>query len=339
VPMNSSDNILNELVSISLEVARISRQLPYEAPAGYFEGLAAQVMERIKAEEVALPAVLQGVKENPFTVPAGYFEHFAQQVLARVKAGDEEMPPVLDGKPVNPYTVPVGYFDQLPEAILQRVKADEAATAQEELSVLSPLLSGLSRKMPFQAPEGYFADLTDNVVSGAKAIEFVNEELENLSPVMAGLKAKQTYEVPAGYFDQLPGQLLNKVKGAQQQPAKVVSMSFASKLIRYATAAVLVGAVALGAWWLVTPSVKTVTPAGPQIAQSSVGLDKVSDDELQDYLEDETASLPAEVLAMNTKTEIGANDMKDMLVDVSDEEIQKYLETNTIVKLNKTSTN
>ena len=301
--MNSSENILNELASISQEVARIDRQLPYQAPAGYFDTLAEQVLARIKAEEGALPTVLQGVKVNPFTVPAGY-------------------------------------FDALPEAILQKVKAEAATTAQEELSVLSPLLSGLNKKMPFHTPDGYFSDLTDNAVSGARAIDFVNEELENLSPVMAGLKDKQVYEVPVGYFEQLPGQMLNKVKTLQQS-AKVVSMSFAREVVRFAAAAVIVGALALGGWWLAAPSVQSVT-AGGTVAKNTtpaVGLDKVSDSELQDFLEDESAPLPSDLLAMNDKNQISANDMSDMLSEVSDEDIQKYLEQNTLVKLNKTSTN
>jgi hypothetical protein len=340
--MNKSGNILNELQSISPEVARINGELPYEVPAGYFEGLAAQILERIKAEETSLPVVLQGVRVNPFTVPAGYFDSLSEQVLQRIKAGEEVIAPVLQGASANPYTVPADYFEQLPEMLLKRVKAETAATVQDEIAALSPLLSGLNKKMPFHMPEGYFTDLTDNAVSGAKAIDFVNEELENLSPVMASLRGKQVYEVPAGYFDQLPGQLLDSVR-ATKQPASVVSIGFGRKVMRYAVAAVLVGIVAMGAWWVVGNSDKGVTPSTGTVAESNKpvvpDVSKVSDDELQNYLEDQTTLPATDMLAVNTKTEIGANDMKDMLSDVSDEEIQKYLEQNTIVKLNRSSAN
>lgn len=341
--MNKSGNILNELQSISPEVARINVELPYEVPAGYFEGLAAQILERIKTEETPLPIVLQRVRVNPFTVPAGYFEQLPELVLQRVKAVEEVMPPVLAGASTNPYSVPAGYFEQLPDMLLKRIKLEEAATVQDEIAALSPLLSGLNKKMPFHTPEGYFTDLTDNAISGAKAIDFVNEELENLSPIMASLKGKQAYEAPAGYFEQLPGQLLDRVRGAQQQPAKIVSISFTRKVMRYAVAAVLVGIVAMGAWWLIDKPGKGITPSGP-IAQvdkpvATPDVSKVTDDELQSYLEDQTALPATDMLAVNTKTDIGANDMKDMLSDVSDEEIQKYLEQNTIVKLNRSSAN
>jgi len=341
--MNKSGNILNELQSISPEVARINGQLPYEVPAGYFEGLAAQILERIKAEETALPIVLQGVRVNPFIVPAGYFEHLPEQVLQRVKAGEEVMAPVLQGASTNPYTVPMGYFEQFPDMLLKRIKAAEAATVQDEIAALSPLLSGLNKKMPFHTPEGYFTDLTDNAVSGAKAIDFVNEELENLSPVMASLRGKQVYEVPVGYFDQLPGQLLDRAR-AVQQPAKVVSISFGRKVMRYAVAAAVVGMVAMSAWWFIGNSNKPVPPdvvaqGGHEKPVVTPDVSKVSDDELQNYLEDQTTLPAADMLAVNTRTDIGANDMKDMLSDVSDEEIQKYLEQNTIVKPNRSSAN
>ncbi|AXY77256.1 hypothetical protein D3H65_26175 [Paraflavitalea soli] len=286
--MDHSVNILNELRAISPEVAAISRQLPYQAPAGYFENLPLQLLQLAREEE-------------PLST-------------------------VLPKAVVNPYSVPAGYFDQLADTILLRAKAaEEALTAQEELSVLSPLLSRLDKKLPFEAPAGYFAELTDNVVSGAKAIDFVNEELENLSPVMAGLKDKQVYEAPVGYFEALPGQLLSRVK-KDAEPAKVVALGFRRKVMRYAAAAALIGAVVTAAWWF------TGKPgaSGPDIVVAKV--DKLSVTELQDYLEDEPVVMSADLLAINSRPELEANDMGDLLQNVSDDEIQKYLEQNMLTK-------
>lgn len=288
--MVHSVNILNELQAISPEVARIGRQLPYEVPAGYFEGLAAQVLLRVKAEEEAMPVVLQ-------------------QACA------------------NPYSVPAGYFDELAGSILMRVKAEQALTAQEELSVLSPLLSKLDKKLLFEAPAGYFAELTENVVSGARAIDFVNEELENLSPVMAGLKDKQVYTVPADYFDGLPGQVLDRVKKAAE-PARVVSIGQGRKVMRYAVAAAVIGIVVMAAWWFTGTKSGTVTPDVAVAAK----VDKIPEEELQSYLEEGSVVLPADLLAANTKPEIEAGDMTDLLQNVSDEEIQKYLEQNMLTR-------
>ena len=288
--MVHSVNILNELQAISPEVARIGRQLPYEVPAGYFEGLAAQVLQRVKAEEEPVPAVLQQAA-------------------------------------VNPYSVPAGYFDELAGSILMRIKAEQTLTAQEELSVLSSLLSKLDKKLPFEAPAGYFAKLTENVVAGARAIDFVNEELENLSPVMAGLKDKQVYTVPAGYFEGLPGQVLDMVKKTAE-PAKVVSIGQGRKVIRYAMAAAVIGIAVMAAWWFTGTKPGTATPDAVVAAK----VDKIPEEELQSYLEEGSVVLPADLLAANSKPEIEAGDMSDLLQNVSDEEIQKYLEQNMLTR-------
>jgi hypothetical protein len=294
--MDHSVNILNELQAISPEVARINRQLPYQVPAGYFDGLATQVMERIRAEEAALPPVLQGVTANPFTVPAGYFDNLADSILQRVKASGDTL------------------------------------TAQEELAVLSPLLSKLDKKLPFEAPAGYFSDLTENVVSGAKAIDFVNEELENLPAVLAGLNDKQVYEVPAGYFEQLPGQVLTQVRQAAT-PARVVSLSVGRKVMRYAVAAVIAGVMAMTAWWFTgKPGTDPVAPVAGTEKLPVKELNSIPEAELESYLDNQLVALPAELLAANSKPEIEADDMQDLLQNVSDAEIQKYLEQNMLTR-------
>ena len=62
-----------------------------------------------------------------------------------------------------PYKVPAGYFDGLPERILLRIRLENAQSAQEELEIISPFLSGLSKEMPFSTPEGYFDTLTPGI--------------------------------------------------------------------------------------------------------------------------------------------------------------------------------
>jgi hypothetical protein len=293
--MDHSVNILNELQAISPAVARIHRELPYQVPPGYFAGLASQVMEKIRA----------GSGEPVLSV------------LGQAKG--------------NPYTVPAGYFDQLPDSLLQRIKAsDSALTAEEELSVLSPLLSKLNKKLPFEAPAGYFTELTEHAVSGAKAIDFVNEELENLPSVLAGIRDKQVFEAPAGYFEGLPDQVLNRVK-KEGIPAKVVSIHSGRKLMRYASAAAVIGLVVMAAW-LFTGKQGT----GPQDTVTAK-VDKISEEELQSYLENTAVAMPVDLLASNNRPDLDASDMGDLLQNVSDEEIQKYLEQNLLTK--QTGTN
>ncbi|MBC8034570.1 MAG: hypothetical protein H7Y03_10515, partial [Chitinophagaceae bacterium] len=67
--------------------------------------------------------------------------------------------------PDMPYAVPLDYFALLSENVLRRVQANEAISATEELEILSPLLSKIDRKTPFQQPEGYFEQLQVNQVA------------------------------------------------------------------------------------------------------------------------------------------------------------------------------
>ena len=354
--------ILNELREISPVVAQIGEQNPYTVPAGYFEGLADQVLQSIKADEGNTPVLpqtnnpyqvpqgyfdnlanellkrvkadeltsplLQQAKNNPYQVPANYFEELAGQILQRIKADDTTLSPALQQANNNPYEVPQSYFDSLPATILNRIKAEQTDNASEELEMLSPLLSKIGKTTPFSMPAGYFDELSENAVAGAQAIEFVNGELENLSPLMTSLRNKQVYEVPAGYFEQLPEQVLTVTKA--QQPAKVVSISFARRVIRYAAAAVVAGIIGIAGWmYLGKHSIKSDNAGIAGIVpEQKKQLDSVSDDVLEKYLENQTA-VPVETAPSTNTTanaEIDTNDMKDMLADVPDEDLQQYLE-------------
>lgn len=261
------------------------------------------------------PVVAQVGFQHPYEVPAGYFEGLPERILALVKA--DEGSPVLPGRNLNPYSVPQGYFENFATNLLQRIKAGEAQSAKDELEALSPLLSGLSKKTPFSTPEGYFDELTDNAIAGAKAIDFVNEELENLSPLMSSLKSVNVYEVPAGYFELLPGQVLQKVKA---QPARVVPMNFTRKVVRYAAAAVVAGLIITAAWLYMGRG------GGGSIDPILAEIEKVSNEDLQDFVENQAVN-PAENSAIaSTNAEMEAADLQEMLADVSDEELQSYIE-------------
>ncbi|MEP6748744.1 MAG: hypothetical protein ABJB86_13525 [Bacteroidota bacterium] len=277
--------------------------------------------------------VIAGVgNHNPYFVPKGYFDNLAVQVFLRIaleeKAGTD---PVLNINKDNVYQVPENYFESLAENILNRIKAQEN-DAKDELELLSPLLGKIGKKTPFTSPENYFTDFSENVMAGVKAVEFVNEELENLSPTMLELKSKQVYEVPEGYFDTNPAIILDKAK--QQQPAKVLSVNFGRKIMKYAAAAIITGMIGLSGYLYLGNSVSK-----PPVASSKLGFDssfaKVSDQDIENFLDNNAITLAD----IGTDTSIGtdssntvstdgmnANDSKDLLADISDEELQKYVD-------------
>jgi len=330
--MENSNPISVELNSISPLVANIGNHSPYTAPAGYFDAFAVQLMLRIAMEEKAgVDPVLNIKKDAPYQVPAGYFDGLAATILNRVKAqettntsanGPETVSPLLAGaEKNNVYSVPEEYFDGLAGKILNRIKAQETNSAKEELELLSPLLGQLGKKNPFTSPEGYFNDFSENIVAGVKAIDFVNEELENLSPLMAGLKSRQVYEVPDGYFDTSATAILDKIK--KQPAAKVVSIGFGKKIMRYAAAAVVAGIVVAAGYIISSkPAAIENTLANKVNNWDSANVAKIPDQEIESFLNTNTISL-ADVSDDNSVNE---NDLKDLLADISDEELQQYLE-------------
>ncbi len=240
----------------------------------------------------------------------------------------QEISPVVAGlEAINLYQVPAGYFDALPSLILGRVKATAATSPLEELQAISPLLSRLNKQLPYSAPASYFEELSDIAMAGAKAIEFVNEELENTPQVLDQLRNKTVYEVPQGYFEQLPEAILKKIKAAETAPAKIIPIRSNRRWRLYAAAAVVTGIMAFAGWLFIRPGSndKATIPA-TQLAN----IEKVSDDELQLYLDSQLA--PADETGLvNTAT--GELDMKEMLAYISDEELQQYLDNNTNRKL------
>jgi hypothetical protein len=129
--MTQRDNILQELKELESSLANLPSQNIYTVPTGYFEGLAAQVLNKIKALEAATAS-----DELSFLSPS----------LNNIS---KEMP----------FAVPSGYFEGLNEKVMQVISQDNDQTAKEELEALSPLLSGLKKEMPYSIPAGYFDSL------------------------------------------------------------------------------------------------------------------------------------------------------------------------------------
>ena len=132
--MTQKENILQELSELKSTLANVTLQNVYTVPVGYFDGLAAQVLNRIKAMETK-----NAVEELGYLSPS--LSNISKQM---------------------PYSIPAGYFDGLAEKVMQLVReSKDYQTAKEELETLSPLLSGLNKTMPYSVPQGYFESLTE----------------------------------------------------------------------------------------------------------------------------------------------------------------------------------
>src|SRR6185312_12596356 len=205
--MNGTNEILEELRSLSPSVAAISRQVPY-------------------------------------VVPEGYFTNFPALALGRVVDWK-------DSKSLT-YSVPEGYFDGLAEGILARI----------------------GRVTPYQAPEGFFGEL---------------------SPLLAVIRDKTPYAVPEGYFETFPAVVTARTEqmvARDTGKGKVVSLGNrvrrSAGWMKYSAAAVVAGLIFTVGWlrWHQPPGSGSKSPA--EIANN---LSKVSDAELQNFLTDQDTTL------------------------------------------------
>lgn len=76
----------------------------------------------------------------------------------------QEIAPILGNNETFrvPYAVPAGYFMDFVEILKLRIRLETSGfseTATEEIHSISPLLAGLQKKNPFQAPIGFFESL------------------------------------------------------------------------------------------------------------------------------------------------------------------------------------
>jgi hypothetical protein len=263
----------------------------------------------ISDELKALSILVDGIsRQHPYTVPAGYFDTLAQQVLSRIAS-----------KSLT-FTVPDGYFDNFASRILDRIKAGKSESeqvladhdlefmgesVQEELARLSATVSRISRETPYLLPEGYF---------------------DELSPVLTLLKDRPTYEAPVGYFDGLAADATAKMG----KVAKVIGIGGRGKVLtgnwwKYSAAAVIAGVILTLSWpQLHTANMNAKAHAMP-IDLSNV-LAKVSDQEMQTYLDDQQTILTEPVTNSTASLDINDSDVKSLLGDVPDGELKQYME-------------
>ncbi|UAY52356.1 hypothetical protein [Ferruginibacter albus] len=147
----------------------------------------------------------------------------------------ELSPFIADMEKTNVFTVPDDYFSVLPETLLACVTDNN-----------NTCVDNISKEMKAAVPEGYFDDLSNQILNRIKQQnESSDEEIKSLSPLLHSIKGEQVFRVPANYFQSLPDIVLAKTK---PQPAKVISMHKRNSFIRYAAAAVITGALAVGVY-------------------------------------------------------------------------------------------
>jgi hypothetical protein len=279
------------------------------------------VKNEISVELRSLSALVSGIsRQTPYGAPEGYFDQLPTQVLSRIAAKS------------STFSVPNGYFDGFASQVLARIKAGagnngparpELASGlvmgegvAEELARISAVVSRISREIPYRLPEGYF---------------------EELSPVLTILRGRLTYQAPAGYFEQLETELSAKAMQPSAKPAravaaeaKIVPFAGREKVLKghwwkYSSVGAIAACLILVFSWpqLHTDVMSTSEVRQPDLAQS---LHRVSDQEMQTYLDDQNSILAEPVTNTTATLDMNEGDVKSFLADVPDGELQQYME-------------
>ena len=206
----------------------------------------------------------------------------------------------LPGAPGPVYSVPEGYFDGLAASVLARIKGGDSS--QNELSQLSPFLAGISRKMPYAVPEGYFESTIENLSA-------LTSDEDSL--VLSFISRENVYEVPLGYFANFPEQIMEKLS---RREARVVPI-MKRKWVRMAVAAMVTGVLILSG---ITYFNTGKTDGNQPVA---VEIKKASTEELDAFVQAAGAEVQGE---QNTAQNSAA--VKNLLKDVSDEELEAFLD-------------
>ncbi|CAN5810418.1 hypothetical protein BH11BAC3_BH11BAC3_38710 [soil metagenome] len=245
--METTKDIQDELMTLSPLLAGLAKVNVFSVPEGYFDSITDTVIACI--HESAEGFVFQKPAAN-LSVPEGYFENLADSILLKVKSAQtstaeiNELSPLLAGidrKQV--FEVPAGYFENNPGIINEKIAT--SVNAKEELRQLSRLLLGVQHTNVFEVPTGYFEN-NPAIIIGKTGIPVEGkEELMQLSPLLAGIQHKNVLAVPTGYFEGLATEIIAKLK-PEPTTGRVVKIGSRNLFIKFAAAAMLIGAIAFG---------------------------------------------------------------------------------------------
>ncbi len=101
-----------------------------------------------------LPDELANIRHLPtYNVPVHYFDNLADDVISKIN---------LPVSSETPYAAPpLHYFDNLADSLLLKIKTEFLQSEmQQEAEEADLFLEGISKKNPYQVPQGYFDSFT-----------------------------------------------------------------------------------------------------------------------------------------------------------------------------------
>jgi len=109
----------------------------------------------------------------------------------------------------------------------------------EELAMIAPFLAEAGNGLPFREPIAYFDHLADGVLS-----RIHDEELVAVTPLLHSIGKHTGYAAPpAGYFNKALS-----IPVPESSPAKIVALKGYRRVVQYVAAAMLAGVLVSGAF-------------------------------------------------------------------------------------------
>jgi len=222
----------------------------------------------------------------------------------------------LPGDISNIYSVPAGYFEGFSEQILRLIKTNESLI----------WLSSLPKEVPFNVPAEYFNELDEKIMEIIRRhpdYQTSHEELEAVSPLLSSISKRPVYSVPKGYFENF------KPGVEEKKETKVVSIT-GRKWLRYAAAAVIVGAILMAG--LIQFNNRTRDSAGKTLAKFEKDVKKINDvkstENLIDFMD---SGLNEKELASSPKS-IKTDDVQQLLKDIPIDELKDFNEESKAIE-------
>lgn len=246
--METVKDIQDELMTLSPLLAGLVKVNVFSVPEGYFNYISDTVIACVN--DSAEGEIFQKTATNLSSVPEGYFENLADSILLKIKSQQtayaeiNELSPLLAGIDRKQlFEVPVGYFDNNPGNIIEKITT--TVGTKDELNQLSRLLLGVQHTNVFEVPTGYFENNPAIIIEKITTSVHAKEELKQLSPLLFEVQHTNVFEVPSGYFKGLATEIIAKLK---PEPAnnEVVKMGSRNLFLKFAAAAMLIGAIAFG---------------------------------------------------------------------------------------------
>lgn len=189
--MENKEYILNELMELSKTVASINKVNVFTVPDGYFSFLPDDIMLGIKTENGLVTGTTTGAH-----VPAGYFDTLANNILQKIKAGQtqtaaEEIralsPMLYSIQSENVFDVPAGYFSNTANEILHKARPKARVVKLQKRSstflkyAVAAVFTGAMAMAVFKFTGNSNKNILPQYVKEGMQINDVDEELSKIS--------------------------------------------------------------------------------------------------------------------------------------------------------------